>query len=75
MRWWGKRPKANGGKGHCSDTVFFVEAEVGEDEVGGGGVESDVGVEGRTVALDVDLVTFEKAVSVLWWRRGPAEVG
>ena len=53
------------GDGARPDAVVLVEAEVGEEESRGGGVEGDVGVEGRAVALDVDLVAEEDAVAVL----------
>ena len=53
------------GDGARPDAVVLVEAEVGEEESRGGGVEGDVGVEGRAVALDVDLVAEEDAVPVL----------
>ena len=53
--------------GDCArpDAVVLVEAEVGEEESGGGGVEGHVGVEGRAVALNVDLIAEEDAVAVL----------
>ena len=54
------------GDGARPHAVVLVEAEVGEEEARGGGVDGDVGVEGRPVAvLDVDLVAEQDAVPVL----------
>ena len=56
----------------------MAQGKVGQQVVGGGGVQSDVGVESRPVAvLDVDLVAQQLAwnKSVVGQKPAPSSVG
>ena len=74
----GERAWPQLGKGHCPDGVLLAKGQVGQDKVGGGGVQRDVGVESRPVAvLDVDLVAQQLAwnKSVVGQKLAPSSVG
>ena len=75
MCWRRKRPKADVGKGHGSYAVFFIEAEVSQDVIGGCGIKSDIGMKIGAIALDMDLVTSQDAVAMLRGRWGPTQNG